>query len=121
MANQNSAKGNPASHRMGNPKLKARRAACYIRGEKRKTDRVADNDQRRRTNKASKLEAVTLGQTYLTPVEVARELRAERREPLRKAYAAFSGSYAAWLDSVARRDALAAGEAIRDAQRRRRG
>ena len=121
MANQNSAKGNPASHRMGNPKLKARRAACYIRGEKRKTDRVADNTRRMKANQQNVKEAATLGQTYLTPVEVARELRAERREPLRKAYAAFSGSYTAWLDSVARRDALAAGEAIRGAQRRRRG
>lgn len=50
MANQNSAKGNPASKRMGNPKLKARRAASWLRGEQRKAVRVETQDAAARGN-----------------------------------------------------------------------
>lgn len=39
MANTSSAKGNPASHRMGNLRLKSRRAESWSRGERRKEAR----------------------------------------------------------------------------------
>lgn len=52
MANQNSAKGNPASHRMSNPNNKARRARCWQNGQKRKAQRVEENRRRALDNKA---------------------------------------------------------------------
>jgi hypothetical protein len=45
MANTQSSKGNPASKRMGNDKLKARRARSWERGETRKRARQAAQDK----------------------------------------------------------------------------
>ena len=114
---QEGQKGNPASKRMSNDKLKARRSRSWNRGEARKTLRRKDNEQKRRTNLASASEANNLGQTYLTPDQTARALRAARREPLQRAFKLWSRSYPEWLQSVARSDAMAAGELIREAQR----
>src|SRR4030067_249668 len=87
----------------------------------RKDVRRAANEQRRRTNLASKSEASSLGQTYLTPNETARAARAERRAPLRQAFKLHGAgkSTAEWEACRARAEALAAGEAIRREQRNR--
>ncbi len=50
MAGQNSNKGNPASKRMSNPRLKARRAECWKRGEARKASRRAAQEVRHQAN-----------------------------------------------------------------------
>lgn len=44
MANTSSAKGNPASHRMTNVRLKARRSEAWLRGEQRKEKNRAANE-----------------------------------------------------------------------------
>lgn len=54
---QQGGKGNPASHRMGNPKRKAARAASWARGEKRKDARRKEADRRQAHN----AELVTAG------------------------------------------------------------
>lgn len=54
MANTSSSKGNPASHRMGNVRLKSRRAESWARGEKRK-------DANRKKNEALHKEKVANG------------------------------------------------------------
>lgn len=51
MANDNSAKGNPASHRMSNPNHKAVRAVCWQRGEKRKAKRREENERAAAANR----------------------------------------------------------------------
>lgn len=45
MANQNSAKGNPASKRMSNSNLKARRERSWKRGQERKAQRIEDQQK----------------------------------------------------------------------------
>ncbi len=52
MASQNGGKGNPASHRMSNPKLKERRAKSWARGERRKVERNKRNEERMKRNQA---------------------------------------------------------------------
>jgi len=72
MSNQSSAKGNPASHRMSNPRRKARREACWARGQKRKQARKQAADAAQKRN-----------------VEIvdAKAYRAERRAAKRQAAA----------------------------------
>lgn len=51
MSSKNPAgKGNPASKRMGNPKLKERRAESWRRGQERKKARVSDKKKRETVN-----------------------------------------------------------------------
>lgn len=50
MANTQSSKGNPASHRMGNANLKARRAASWQRGQDRKLQRQKWQDSAHKRN-----------------------------------------------------------------------
>lgn len=50
MSNQNSSKGNPASKRMSNAKLKVRRAFSWARGEARKAARRKVQDEAHRRN-----------------------------------------------------------------------
>ena len=47
--NQNS-KGNGAAKRMANPRLKARRAECWARGEARKKERREAQEARHKAN-----------------------------------------------------------------------
>lgn len=51
LTNQQKTKGNPAHHRMSNPNLKARRARCWARGEKRKEARRKAQAEREAANK----------------------------------------------------------------------
>lgn len=73
MANQNSAKGNPASKRMSNPAKKALRQACWARGEKRKKLRVAKQEKQAAHNRALRADGEP------TPWETAKAVRAARR------------------------------------------
>lgn len=50
MAGNKSAKGNPASKRMSNPRLKARRAECWARGEAKKKKNREEQEAHRRAN-----------------------------------------------------------------------
>lgn len=50
MAGQNGSKGNPATKRMSNPKLKEKRARSWARGEKRKLVHYAKNEARHAAN-----------------------------------------------------------------------
>ncbi len=63
-----SKKGNPAHHRMGNVALKARRAASWARGRKRKAARNADAAHRHAAN-------VAAGHTRWDEVKAARAAR----------------------------------------------
>lgn len=67
-------KGNPASKRMTNANLKARRARCWARGQKRKAERVAAQQQREAANRGRRAQGLP------TPWEIACELRADRRD-----------------------------------------
>ena len=60
-----SKKGNPAHHRMGNVALKARRAASWARGRRRKDARIADAALRHAAN-------VAAGHTRWEDVKAAR-------------------------------------------------
>ncbi len=46
-------KGNPASHRMSNANLKAKRAASWSRGEKRKLERAAKQKVAHQVNQST--------------------------------------------------------------------
>lgn len=50
MANQNSAKGNPASKRMTNPKRKAKRERSWKKRQEVKAKNIAANERRRKAN-----------------------------------------------------------------------
>lgn len=78
MANGNSAKGNPASHRMSNTGRKARRAERWTKARKRKDKRIAAEGERRLHN------AVLRADNLPTPWMVAKILRAERRAAKRQ-------------------------------------
>jgi len=67
-------KGNPASKRMTNANLKARRARCWARGLKRKAERVKAQEERAAANRRRREEGLP------TPWEIACELRADRRD-----------------------------------------
>lgn len=73
MSNGSSAKGNPASKRMSNPKLKAKFARCWENGQRRKKARreaAALAEQRNR-------ELIEAGE--LTPWQAAKAKAAARR------------------------------------------
>jgi hypothetical protein len=69
MPNTSSAKGNPASHRMSNPALKARRAGSWMRGQARKAARVAKEKAAHKRNV----------ETGISPWQQAKAARAQRR------------------------------------------
>jgi hypothetical protein len=71
--NTTGTKGNPASKRMGNAALKARRASSWLRGQRRKAERAKAQKARQEKN-ASLRES---GEP--TPWEQAKARRAERR------------------------------------------
>lgn len=76
---QNNSKGNGASKRMSNPRRKARREACWSRGQKRKeARRIAAEDAALRNSNAR-------ANGELTPWEKAKAARAARRHPESKA------------------------------------
>lgn len=50
MITQTKVKGNPAHHRMGNARRKARRAECWVRGERRKEARRNAQNARAEAN-----------------------------------------------------------------------
>lgn len=77
MADQSS-KGNPASHRMSNPNLKARRARSWLAGERRKEARRKAQAEREARNK----ELREAGKP--TPWEAAKAARKARRANDRK-------------------------------------
>lgn len=52
--NDSRLKGNPASKRMQNPRLKARRAESWARGQAKKAKNRAENEARRQANLAKK-------------------------------------------------------------------
>lgn len=97
MANQNSAKGNPASKRMSNPARSTRRSLCWQRGQKRKAERIEANRRRALDNKAireigtyeSRLRSAESGgpgvwHLFLTPHEVKQLKRRLVRDELRR-------------------------------------
>lgn len=73
MAQASSSKGNPAHKRMGNANLKARRAASWARGQRRKAERVIEQKRRAEDNEQRRLDG------HLTPWERAKKKRRERR------------------------------------------
>jgi hypothetical protein len=73
VAGSSSAKGNPASHRMSNTNLKARRAASWKTGQKRKEERKAEAINAERRNRQTKLSG------GLTPWELAKQKRRLKR------------------------------------------
>lgn len=68
-----SAKGNPASHRMSNAAYKARRAAAWLRGQKRKEANRAAQNERTSENKRRRANGEP------TPWEKAKAQRASNR------------------------------------------
>ena len=68
-----SAKGNPASHRMSNPKRAARRERCWLRGQARKAERTKTNLAAASRNKRLRADG------KLTPWEPAKRERHARR------------------------------------------
>ncbi len=79
MAQNNSmSKGNGASKRMSNPKLKAKRARCWENSQRRK---VARND-RMIVARADNQHSREIG--ALTPWEKAKAARADRRRSLQR-------------------------------------
>lgn len=74
-------KGNPAHKRMGNEKLKLRRARSYTRGHARALARAAAQRVRETANKALRASGEP------TPWEAACTARNERRRPLQEMYA----------------------------------
>lgn len=77
MANTNSSKGNPASHRMGNQNLKARRAASWNRAQQKK-------DANRRANEAAAARNRDLRRNgEKTPFETRRMARKALRDQMR--------------------------------------
>jgi hypothetical protein len=98
MANTSSAKGNPASHRMSNKNLQAKRQRCWNNGQRRKDLNRAENLKRAERNKGiralgtlDKRTELALGQgsdpsawgMYLTPHEAQRLQRKLRRAVLK--------------------------------------
>lgn len=79
MPQQQSSKGNPASRRMMNARLKARRQACWARGERRKEQNRADNEMRAAHNRSLRAAG------ELTPHEAQRLRRRKHRDDLRAA------------------------------------
>lgn len=77
MPNRNSNKGNPASHRMSNPNLKARRARNWAAQEKRKAERRAENEARAARNRELRAQGIP------TPHELKQERRRIERDLLR--------------------------------------
>lgn len=73
MAGNDSNKGNPAQHRMGNPKRKERRTRSHLNGAERKRLRIADQNQRMHEN----LRRRANGEP--TPWEAAKAARKARR------------------------------------------
>lgn len=79
MATSKSAKGNPATHRMGNANLKARRARSWARGEARKQANRKANEQRAADNRKLRAEGLP------TPHEVKKAKRRAKRDEMRAA------------------------------------
>lgn len=73
MAGQGNTKGNPASHRMSNPRLKTRREQSWRNGQARKTARREAQEERHREN----VRRHQRGE--LTPWEQSKAERATRR------------------------------------------
>lgn len=76
--NRAAGKGNPASHRMGNPKLKARRQSSWNRAQVKKKKNRELNEAQHKIN----LELRALG--LPTAHEVKKELRREKRDEMRE-------------------------------------
>lgn len=77
MAGNRAGKGNPASKRMGNDKLKARRVSSWVRGQQRK-------EQNRRENAAAAARNRELREQGLpTPWEARKLARKARRDRMR--------------------------------------
>jgi hypothetical protein len=102
MATAKSAKGNPASHRMGNDKLKARRARSWARGQVRKAENRKANEQRAADNRKLREQGLP------TPHEVQRAKRRAKRDEMRAAglLPPIGTSRAAW-EAEKRRKAVA--------------
>lgn len=79
MANTSSAKGNPASHRMSNMNLKARRQRCWNNGQARK-------ERNRKLNQMRAAENRILRENGLrTPHEEKKLMRKIKRDRMREA------------------------------------
>lgn len=74
MATQKSSKGNPASHRMANANLKARRERSWRRGQERKTARREAQAARAADNRAARARGEA------TPWQIAKARRAAFRQ-----------------------------------------
>ena len=75
MPDNKSSKGNPAGKRMGNAKLKARRAASWARGQRRKLMRTKAQKEREANNQK------ILAEGGHTPWQEAKKRRYARRHP----------------------------------------
>ncbi len=71
---RSSQKGNPASKRMGNANLKARRAVSWRRGKLKKAARIEEQKMREAANRKRRAEGL------LTPWEEAKALAKAKKE-----------------------------------------
>lgn len=69
-------KGNPASHRMSNDKLKAKRARSWANGQKKKVERMNKKAEREKVNKLLR------NQDLPTPWERSKRARRAKRTNL---------------------------------------
>lgn len=79
MAGNRSGKGNPATHRMGNASLKARRARSWARAQVKKAKNRAENEQRAVNNRALREQGLP------TPHEAKKAARKAKRDAMRAA------------------------------------
>ena len=80
------AKGNPASHRMGNPQRKVRYARNWLAQQKRKDANRKANAERAYWNKSARKDATENGEIFRTAWQKAELKRAERRKGKRIAW-----------------------------------
>lgn len=80
MSNQQSAKGNPASKRMGNPNRARRYTRNWEAQQKRKAVRIKEEKVREKENREAA--------GYPTPWEFAKQVRSMRRRPKQDAWEA---------------------------------
>lgn len=79
MAGKNAGKGNPASHRMSNASLKARRARSWARAQVKKARNRAENEAQAVVNRALREQGLP------TPHEAKKAARKARRDAMRAA------------------------------------
>src|SRR4249919_558784 len=98
---QQGGKGNPASHRMSNASLKARRARSWARAQLKKARNRAENERRAVNNRALREQGLP------TPHEAKKAARRAKLDALREAGALppIGTTRAKWLAEKKRKEA----------------